>query len=213
MRILVVDDHPLFNLGLSTALALAAEGTQGPALTVRSATSLIQGLEMAADFSPDLMLLDFHMPQHGGLHCLQAFASKFPFITRVVITGDERQEVFAFARAHGASGLISKALPIDQILRAIRTIGAGHEWWQERHASAAVSSPAAYANRSGSMFTLRQLEVLRLLGNGMNNRDIADTLSISERTVKQHVSDMLAKAEARNRVQLLSTARSQGLLA
>jgi DNA-binding NarL/FixJ family response regulator len=217
MTILVVDDHPLFNLGLTTALTVAAgHAGNAPALSVRSATSLVQALAVAAEFAPELVLVDFHMPQHDGLQALQVFASKFPLVSRLVISGDERAEVAALARAHGAKGLISKALPIDQILQVIRIVGAGHEWWHERHGG----SPMPCLGLAGftgvqprAMFTLRQLEVLRLLGSGLNNREIADALHIAERTVKQHMSDMLDKAAARNRVQLLSLARSQGLLA
>ncbi len=229
MKILVVDDHPLFNMGLTTALIHAAQATAGmAALQVQSATTLLQGLQLAASFAPDIVLLDYHLPHSSGLEALQAFADQFPWIARVVISGDEREEVAVQARAHGASGLISKALPIEQVLFAVQTIAAGAEWWTEPqtpHLTYAESAwpglPAApdepqpltdAPSQAEPAFTLRQLQVLRLLGSGLNNRGIAEQLLISERTVKQHISDMMAKSKVSNRVQLLNRVRDKGLV-
>jgi DNA-binding NarL/FixJ family response regulator len=229
MKILVVDDHPLFNIGLTTALIHAAQAAAGmAALQVQSATTLQQGLQLAASFAPDIVLLDYHLPHSSGLEALQAFADQFPWIARVVISGDERAELAVQARAHGASGLISKALPIEEVLLAIQTIAAGAEWWAEPQTisltyaeSAWPSLPAALddlhtgtdaMDQAEPAFTLRQLQVLRLLGSGLNNRGIADQLLISERTVKQHISDMMAKSRVTNRVQLLNRVRDKGLV-
>ncbi len=233
MKILLVDDHPLFNMGLTTALIHAAQVSAGiAALQVQSATSLQLGLQLAASFAPDIVLLDYHLPDSTGPQALQTFADKFPWIARVVISGDERAELAVQARAHGASGLISKALPIQEVLFAIQAIAAGAEWWAApqisslAHTDAPWSSlPAALASQHALAdaqeqgdavftlaFTFRQLQVLRLLGNGLNNREIADQLLISERTVKQHISDMMAKSKVSNRVQLLNRVRDKGLL-
>jgi DNA-binding NarL/FixJ family response regulator len=230
MKILVVDDHPLFNMGLTTALIHAAQAAAGmAALQVQSATTLEQGLQLAASFAPDIVLLDYHLPHSSGLEALQTFADQFPWIARVVISGDERAEVAVQARAHGASGLISKALPIEEVLFAIQTIAAGAEWWVEPQANSLVDAESAWPSLPAALddqhpgtdamdqaepaFTLRQLQVLRLLNSGLNNRDIADQLLISERTVKQHISDMLAKSGVTNRVQLLNRVRYKGMLA
>lgn len=220
MKILLVDDHPLFNMGLTTALIHAAQATAGTAaLRVQSATTLQQGLQLADSFAPDIVLLDYHLPHSTGLEALQAFADQFPWIARVVISGDERAELAVQARAHGASGLISKALPIEQVLFAIQTIASGAEWWAQPQISSLTDADsewpslrAALDDQAEPAFTLRQLQVLHLLGNGLNNRDIADQLLISERTVKQHISDMMAKSGVTNRVQLLNRVRDKGLL-
>jgi DNA-binding NarL/FixJ family response regulator len=229
MNLLLVDDHPLFSAGLATALrhvhADSSHSMRSEPLQLEMATALQEGLTVAESFAPDMVLLDYHMSGSTGLQVLQAFADKFPCIARVVISGDERPEVVAEARAHGASGFISKTLSIDQVWRAIQAIAAGAEWWvqsstaQLRPGSNRLSEnegvlhqSAAAPKHSAQSFTLRQLEVLRLLNSGLSNREIARTLFISERTVKQHMSDMLMKSAVANRVQLLNAVRSQGLL-
>jgi DNA-binding NarL/FixJ family response regulator len=229
MKILVVDDHPLFSMGLTTALIHAGQAAVGmAALQVQSATTLQQGLQLAASFAPDIVLLDYHLPDSSGQEALQTFADQFPWIARVVISGDERAEVAVQARAHGASGLISKALPIEEVLFAIQTIATGAEWWVEPQITSVTHVDSAWPSLPTALndqhpgtdamdqaepaFTLRQLQVLRLLGGGLNNRDIADQLLISERTVKQHISDMMAKSRVANRVQLLNRMRDKGLL-
>jgi DNA-binding NarL/FixJ family response regulator len=229
MKLLLVDDHPLFNAGLAMTLLHACNSAQPTAqsqpLQVQTATTLREGISLAATFGPDMVLLDYHMRGSSGTEVLQAFGEKFPWIARVVISGDERSEVAALARVHGASGFISKTLSIDQVWQAIKTIASGAEWWEEVHVIQPHSKTKS-ADGSNNLqdkqtdtprlfdqsFTLRQLEVLRLLSEGLNNRDIAQTLFISERTVKQHVSDMLTKSGAANRVQLLNAVRSRGLL-
>ena len=226
MKILVVDDHPLFNAGLVMALEhLQAEQVlpKTANLEVKSATNLEQGLAVAAAFLPDLVLLDYHLTTSSGLEALKAFADKFPWVARVVISGDGRAEVATQARAHGASGLISKTLPIEAVWEAIETIASGGEWWPSHHLKQGDTQdgvvgllnphPPSDDFAIDASYTLRQLEVLRLLSSGLNNRDIARILLISERTVKQHISDMLTKSGVSNRVQLLNTVRSNGVIA
>jgi DNA-binding NarL/FixJ family response regulator len=229
MNLLLVDDHPLFSAGLATALRHAHAGSppsvRSRRLQLQVATTLTEALGLAASFAPDMVLLDYHLRGSTGAQVVQAFAEKFPWIARVVISGDESAEVLALARRHGASGFVSKTLPIDQIWQAIQAIASGAEWWAlpeslppgpelrtDGHGGVAGGAPAA-PRMAGQTFTLRQLEVLQLLNSGLNNREIANALFISERTVKQHISDMLTKSAVANRVQLLNTVRGRGLLA
>jgi DNA-binding NarL/FixJ family response regulator len=229
MNLLLVDDHPLFSAGLATALRHAhADSTtraRAEPLQLRTATTLTEGLGLAASFSPDMVLLDYHLRGSTGAQVIQAFAEQFPWIARVVISGDESADVMGLARRYGASGFISKTLRIDQMWQAIQAIASGAEWWMQpeslpdsldaRRSGHDGGLPGGTANASptaGLLFTLRQREVLQLLSSGLNNREIANTLFISERTVKQHISDMLTKSAVANRVQLLNAVRSQGLL-
>jgi DNA-binding NarL/FixJ family response regulator len=233
MKLLLVDDHPLFNAGLAMALRHAHAGMARPArpepLQVQTATTLHEGLELAASYAPDMVLLDYHLrgssssSSSSGAHALQAFAKRFPWIARIVVSGDERAEVASLARMHSASGFISKTSPIDQIWRAVQAIAAGAEWWGPPGPLQPSPDPGpgesdgrfeggASAASARHSFTLRQLEVLQFLSKGLNNREIANALFISERTVKQHISDMLTKSAVANRVQLLNTVRNLGLL-
>ena len=221
VKILVVEDEMI--IGAKISMLLTQLGYEVTAIIPRGEEAVMH----VEENQPDIVLLDYHLPHSSGLQALQAFADQFPWIARVVISGDERQELAVQARAYGASGLISKALPIEQVLLAIQTVAAGAEWWAQpapgdlAYAESAWSDlpieldePQPLTDASGQTepaFTLRQLQVLRLLGEGFNNRDIADQLLISERTVKQHISDMMSKSKVSNRVQLLNSVRDKGL--
>jgi DNA-binding NarL/FixJ family response regulator len=193
MKLLIVDDHPLFNIGLAAALASAQSDVK-----VASANTLQEGMLLAESFGPDIVLLDYYLHGTNGLEALDLFGSNFPLIARIVISGDERGSVESLARAHGASGFISKALPLEVIWRAIGAVMQGGEWWAQ-----AKNGVDLHA------ITLRQREVLQLLAKGRSNKEIAQALGITERTVKMHVSDLLARSGGSNRIQLLNLARDR----
>jgi DNA-binding NarL/FixJ family response regulator len=217
MRILVIDDHPLFGAGLVAAVQQQANRMAVP-VQLASATTLELGLEVALQFGPDVLLLDYHLPDTSGLQMLQVFASRFPWTARVVMSGDERAEVLAAVRANGASGFISKTDPAETVWQALQTIAAGQEWWPDRlpggvlaPALAMAQNMAAFKN-SADQLTPRQSQVLRYIDQGLSNNEIALALAITERTVKQHMSDLLGKTATTNRDTLLQAARSRGWL-
>jgi DNA-binding NarL/FixJ family response regulator len=193
MKLLIVDDHPLFNVGLAAALASAQSDVQ-----VASANTLQEGLLLAESFGPDIVLLDYYLHGTDGLEALDLFGRNFPLIARVVISGDERGSVESLARTHGASGFISKAQPLEMIWRAIEIVMQGGECWEPQRSSVDVQD-----------ITLRQREVLQLLAKGQSNKEIAQALGITERTVKMHVGDLLARSGGGNRIQLLNLARDK----
>ncbi len=202
MRILVIDDHPLFNAGIAAALQLHAQGSA----QIATATNLEDGLELALQFGPDIVLLDYHLPDTSGLQLLQMFAVRFPWTARVVMSGDERAELVAAARANGASGFISKTKAAETVWQALQAIAQGQEWWPDQ------TAPSGSELLDTAQLTPRQSQVLRYISQGWSNRDIAHKLAIAERTVKQHMSDLLAKTATTNRDTLLQSARSRGWL-
>jgi DNA-binding NarL/FixJ family response regulator len=207
MRVLVIDDHPLFGAGL---IAAVQQHASDMSMTVQivSATTLQDGLDLALQFGPDVLLLDYYLPDTSGLQLLQIFASRFPWTARVVMSGDQRAELVAAARANGASGFISKTHAVDTVWQALQAVANGQEWWPDAAVMPAgqVTRPAGADNQ----LTPRQSQVLHYINQGMSNREIGRMLSIAERTVKQHTSDLLAKTQATNRDSLLKTARSKG---
>lgn len=213
MRILVIDDHPLFGAGLVAAVQQQAYDV-GVAVQLASATSLEHGLEVALQFGPDVLLLDYHLPDTSGLQMLQVFASRFPWTARVVMSGDERPEVIAAVRANGASGFISKTDPAEAVWQALQAIAAGHEWWTgtKQDTVQGVAQSTVDFKNSADQLTPRQSQVLRYIGQGLSNSEIAAALAITERTVKQHMSDLLGKTVTTNRDTLLQAARSKGWL-
>ena len=202
MHLLLIDDHPLFNVGFAHALSHARAG-----IRVQTAVGVEQGLALAHQCHDlDIALIDYRLEALDGLEGLRRFGAARPLVARVLISGDETTALAARARAAGAAGFIGKSMAIGQILRALDAVCAGQEWFgpQALAAFAELDGPAAP--------TARQLEVLALIATGQQNKQIADALGIAERTVKLHVTALLDSFGASNRTHLLVLARERGLL-
>src|SRR5258708_6706441 len=183
--VLLVDDHPLFHEGLSSAFARLA-----PDLSIVSADSVQAGLELLRS-SPtiELSLIDLILPTSDGLSALTLYAREFPHIPRLLISGKEDPVVVRQARDAGASGFIHKSLPLDHMLAALRSVLAGHAYFEP----SAQSLTRDVSPRSGDVhgeLTLRQLEVLKLLGEGRSNKEISAALAIADRTVRAHLPEL-----------------------
>ena len=204
MNLLLVDDHPLFGVGLAHALTTAA-----PEMQVLTACSLAQGLDAAAGHPElDIVLIDYHLGAHNGIEGLRRFGQQHPLVARMLISGDETPTLLAAARAAGASGFIGKAQSLEHMLAALRAVADGGLAFGSipRFELPWVSTAAAQQP------TLRQMEVLARVAHGQPNKRIAAALGIAERTVKLHMTALLAQMGARNRTHLLVVARERGLL-
>lgn len=206
MKLLLVDDHPLYGVGFGHALGLAEPGLQ-----VLIASSLDHGLALAtAHPDIDIVLLDYHLGELSGIAGLRSFGRQHPLVPRVLISGNDTPSLVAAARAAGASGFLSKSQTAAAMLAALHQVAAGGLAFGAVPHSALplVAADAAAAPKP----TLRQLEVLSLLARGQPNKRIASAMGIAERTVKLHVTALLAQLGARNRTQLLVLARERGLV-
>ncbi len=205
MKLLLVDDHPLFGVGFAHALTHAHAGIE-----VQTALTLDQGLVLAAQTSDlDVALIDYRLGGHSGqsgLDGLRRFGAHHPLVARVLISGDEDAALAARARAAGAAAFLGKSLAIGQVLHALQVVCGGGE-----HFSAAASA-LSHRDAGDAGPTARQLEVLSLIARGRQNKHIADELGIAERTVKLHVTALLDALGANNRTHLLVRAREVGLL-
>ena len=203
MNLLLVDDHPLFGVGFVHALTQARPGLQ-----VNAALTLEEGLDKAAGLAPDVVLVDYRLAGDSGVDGiagLRRFGESHPLVVRVLISGDEDPALATRARAAGAAAFIGKSLPIGRILHVLDIVVAGGE-----HFEPAVRASAAA--QAGSEPTARQLEVLWLIAQGRQNKQIAHELGIAERTVKLHVTALFDALDARNRTHLLVRAREWGLV-
>ena len=205
MKLLLVDDHPLYGVGFAHALSVAE-----PGLLVFNACSLEQGLALAAA-QPDLdiVLVDYHLGALNGIAGLRSFGKQHPLVPRVLISGNDTPSLVAAARAAGASGFLSKSQTLVAMLAALHDVAAGGLAFGTVPHSAL---PGMACGATAPQPTLRQLEVLSLLARGQPNKHIAVALGIAERTVKLHITALLAQLGARNRTQLLVLARERGLV-
>jgi DNA-binding NarL/FixJ family response regulator len=197
-RILVVDDHPLYREGMVSALRARL-----PGLEVLGAGSAEEGLTvLEGNPDTDLVLIDLRLPGMDGFGALAAYAARFPTVSRVLISGQEDAAIARRAFDAGASGFIPKSMAVDEVAAAIRQVLDGGVFVPQQG-----DSPP----KSGAL-TLRQLEALRLLGEGYTNKEIARALDITERTAKAHVAAIFETLGTDNRTQAVIAAQRLGYL-
>jgi DNA-binding NarL/FixJ family response regulator len=200
MKILIVDDHPLFRAGFHAVLEQGE--LDAAVLSVSSVQEALQILQRDADVA--LVLLDIHLRGDDGFNALKVIGEKFPTTACIMISGDEQEGIASRAVASGASGFIPKSFTADEMVAAIQKVLAGDVFVPEKSHAAALDD--------GSALTLRQLEVIAMLGRGCSNKEIARALDVAERTVKAHVSAVFEALNVRNRTQAVLAAQRRGFL-
>ena len=198
-KLLIADDHPLFRAALRGAAADAA-----PDVVTREAETLdgvLERLEHEDDI--DLVLLDLHMPGNHGLAGLAAIRAQFPAVAVVLVSANEDPLVVRRAFDHGVAGYIPKSAGLDELREAIRAVLDCQQWLPPalRGAVARARSTPEDTDLAARLASLtpQQFRVLRLVAEGLLNKQIADRLDVQERTIKAHMSAIFEKLGARNR--------------
>ena len=208
IRILIADDHPIVREGLGAVLE-----TQPDFEIAGEASTGAQAVERAAALRPDVMLLDLELPELDGVAALRAIRAANPAAKVIIFTAFDTDERILAAVQAGAQGYLLKGAPRDELFQAIRVVHGGGSLLQPVVAARLlrqVSSPPAPA--LAEPLTDRELDVLRLLARGRQNKEIANELWISERTVKFHVSAILSKLGVGNRTEAVGKAAQVGLV-
>jgi DNA-binding NarL/FixJ family response regulator len=198
-KVLVVDDHELFRRGLVGVLVERGIQVVADTALAREAIALVTERE------PDVVLMDLNMPGMSGIEAIQRLTVIAPLKPVVVITVMADEDSLMDALLAGACGYVLKDQPIDQIVAAIRAAARGESLISPRIASRLVHRIRApnQVELPGSdpKLTTRELEVLTFVARGIDNREIAKSLFLSEHTVKNHVSKILLKLQVENRIQ------------
>lgn len=219
MKILLIDDHPIFRAGLELLLK-----EMEPAVAVLHAGTCAEGIALARKKPLHLVFLDLNLPDGNGLECLKALKAARPSLPVVVISGQQMgRDLVEEALELKAMGFVPKSENADMIVAALRAALAGGVFLPAalldakshavRHPAEALGAPALPKPSTAEELgvTKRQREVLRLLVQGLPNKRIATRLGISVPVVKKHVSDLLAHFHTVSRTQLVAHIARRGI--
>jgi DNA-binding NarL/FixJ family response regulator len=218
IRVLIVDDHAMVRQGLRTFLELQDTSTLPIEVTGEAANGL-EAVKLAQQTKPDIVLLDLVMPEMDGLQATSKIIEASPHSRVIILTSfGEEDKVLPAIRA-GAQGYLLKDIPPTELVQAVREAYQGKVQLHPEIAKKLMSLAAAKGETTTSHamtepdngLTDREQEVLQLIADGMNNREIAEKLVISEKTVKTHVSNILSRLHLDDRTQAAIYALRHGL--
>lgn len=216
IKVLIVDDEPLIRHALSTILA-----TDHGIVTVFSAENGKQAIEYCSDHEVDVVLMDLQMPIMDGVSATRAIKSHIDSPAILAITAFSSDEYLIPVLTAGASGYLVKDSEPDEIINAVHAVHQGTAAISPSVSSDLITAVRnAYVDNSQTVedliydlgITSREIQILRLLAQGLNNPEISKTLGITETTVKTHMAKIFAKLEVRDRVQALVAAARMGIV-
>jgi DNA-binding NarL/FixJ family response regulator len=214
IRVLIADDSPLFRRGISVVLA-----TEDAIAVIAEAENGEDAIAKAAQFAPDVVLMDVRMPRINGIEAARAIRASSPSTNIIMLTvSDEDDDLYEAIKA-GANSYLLKEVSVEEVPEAIRAVVQGQSLISPSMASKLLSEYTSLARRAAEKqqypapaLTQRELEVLKLVAKGQSNREIGDELYISENTVKNHVRNILEKLHLHSRMEAVIYAVRERLL-
>jgi DNA-binding NarL/FixJ family response regulator len=216
IRVLIADDHPVVREGFS-----AIVDVEDDIEVVGQAADGQEAVRLARELRPDVVLMDLVMPKLDGVAAIELIRAELPQTYVLILTTyADDEHIMAGIRAGARGYLLKDALP-DELVQAIRVVAGGGSLLQPAVAARVLDKLSALMGggaelkppSSAPLLTDREQEILSLLAGGARNRDIAEALFISERTVKVHTANLLDKLEAKTRTEAVVRAIKLGLLA
>ncbi len=215
VKVLVVDDHVLFRRGIAAVLA-HQEGLE----VVGEAADGLEAIEKAREITPDVILMDLNMPRCSGLEAIQALQAEMPQINILVLTVSEMETDLFAAVKFGATGYLLKKAEPEELISAILHIARGEVIVSPLMATKLLTefkdltagAERKPAEKADADLSPREGEVLQLVAQGSTNKEIADSLFISENTVKTHLKNIMEKLHLANRSQAAAYAIKRGLV-
>ncbi len=215
IKVLIADDHTLFRRGIASALA-----NQADLEVVGEAVDGLEAIAKAKKLIPDVVLMDLNMPNCSGLEATQALQSEMPQVKILVLTvSDSESDLFAAVK-FGARGYLLKKAEPEELVHAIISVAQGGVMVSPLMATKlltefrdlAASAEKAPVEQADAKLSPREGEVLQLVAQGATNKEIADSLFISENTVKTHLQNIMEKLHLANRSQAAAYAVKKGLV-
>jgi two-component system response regulator NreC len=212
VRVLVTDDHAIVRDGICALLALT-----GDIEAVGEATNGREALEMVRKLAPDVVLMDISMPLMDGLEATRRIHKEFPQTKVIVLTQYEDREYVLPVIEAGASGFVSKTAASSELTSAIRSVYRGDSFLSPSIARLLVEdyrhmAKAGKSQDTSEQLTDREREILKLLAEGHSTHEIARMLVISPKTVERHKTNLMAKLDIHNRLDLFKYALRKGII-
>lgn len=201
IRILIADDHFIVRMGLTALVNMEPDME-----VIGEAANGAQAVDIFGKLNPDLVLMDLRMPVKDGIEATAEIRNKFPTARILMLTTYDGDEDIHKALQAGAQGYVLKNSTAEALIPALRAVAAGQQWIPKDIASRLVS------RKSFEELTPRELQVLHQLAKGLANKEIADTLNISEHTVKDHLKNILGKLRVADRTEAVTTAIQRGII-
>lgn len=210
IRVCLVEDQTLVREGISRLLGLANDIE-----VVATATDANEGVDIAAKHRPDVMLLDLKLPGRSGIHVLKELSEKGMQPPTLILTTFDEDSLLIEAMRAGAKGYLLKDVSLDQLVTGIRTVAGGGTLLfpaitERLLKNFGAKLPPSQTVPQDNPLTKREVEIIRLLASGYNNREIALAFDVAEGTVKNHVSNIITKLDVRDRTQAVLKALEHG---
>lgn len=210
IRVCLVEDQTLVREGISRLLGLA-NGIE----VVATAADANEGVAAAVKHSPDVMLLDLKLPGRSGIHVLKELSDKCMQPPTLILTTFDEDSLLIEAMRAGAKGYLLKDVSLDQLVTGIRTVASGGTLLfpaitERLLKNYSAKLPPSQTVPQDNPLTKREIEIVRLLASGYNNKEIALAFDVAEGTVKNHVSNILTKLDVRDRTQAVLKALEHG---
>jgi DNA-binding NarL/FixJ family response regulator len=209
IRVVLVDDHQIVLHGLQRLFERQADFT-----VVASCSDGASAVAAVAQHEPDVLVLDLRMPGQSGLDVLRALAGKHERCRRVLLTAAIRDEEVMEAVKLGVMGLVLKESSPEVLLECVRAVHEGKQWIARDTVTRAFQSVLARESpeKSPDALTPREVEIVRMVSQGLRNKAIAERLSISEGTVKVHLHNIYEKMGVDGRLELVLVSQQKGLI-
>jgi DNA-binding NarL/FixJ family response regulator len=204
IQVIVVDDHPVVRHGIVSMLRY-----EGDIEVVGEAADGVEALRLIGELRPDVVLIDLRMPQMSGVEVMKQARAQGLAVRFLVLTTYDTDEYIAPALSAGAQGYLLKDTPPEELARAVRMLMQGRAALEPAVAARLI---ARMSDAPADELSARELEVLRLLARGDSNKEIAAQLTISENTIKTHLSRIFDKLGARSRTEAVTIAIQRGLV-
>jgi DNA-binding NarL/FixJ family response regulator len=206
VRVLIVDDHQMFATSLAQALH-----SESDLRVVGQGTSIAEARDLMASTAPDVVLLDHRLPDGDGVGAIPDLHRIRPSVKIVVLTAATSDRLLVTAMEAGAAGFIAKTQRLDDVINGVRAVAQGESVVSAKLLTRLL--PRLHRQSGGGAeLTEREREILDLLARGLSNADIAQQLTISVHTVRNHVANLSAKLGAHSKLEALSIAVRQGLI-